>query len=120
MVIYTGHSSSKHTDARVSKDSATVEGKTTIINRIENHFKGIIVRDFVATMKKLNSDKDSVKLIFSNYFKHVSDLDQPGVNGLLASSIKCKFFGGPPKRQTVYQGSLLTMLVDRVLYCKFN
>ncbi len=81
------------------------------------------MQDFVATMQKLDAHKDSIKLIFSDrhdHYKRVLDLNRPGVNKLLASSIKCVFFGGPPKRQTVYKGSLLTMLVDRVLFCKFN
>lgn len=42
---------------------------------------------------------------------------QAGSNTILASEVSpITFYGGPPGNKSLYRGSLLTMLLDRVLY----
>jgi len=40
----------------------------------------------------------------------------PFVAGNLASNVHLWFWGGPPKKEEWYEGSLLTMLLDRLWY----
>ena len=42
---------------------------------------------------------------------------RPSLGGCLAAYVKIQFWGGPPEEADWHQGTLLTMLIDKLFYC---
>jgi hypothetical protein len=91
----------------------------SIMYRIMHELQYMSVKQFVASMSEYGSLHDSV--IVEGVWNgdrvrgRVWELAETNIAILCASSVKCRFFGGPPGNRTYYTGSLLTMLMDRVM-----
>lgn len=57
------------------------------------------------------------QVVFAGEKIHVFDLgEHPELCGLPADSIKLTFCGGPPGAYNTYNGSLLSLLIDRIMW----
>jgi hypothetical protein len=73
-------------------------------------------------MKALNAHKD---LIHIPSYKGSSpfavwELHSTSFGLAKAKSVPCRFYGGPPMKYTTFTGTLLTMLIDRILTAHYN
>lgn len=68
-------------------------------------------------MRELNSHNDtlSIPAFKGNGTCAVWELGHTSFGLAKARSIPCRFYGGPPRGQAKYTGTLLTMFIDRVL-----
>jgi hypothetical protein len=89
-----------------------------LCGRIFTEFQFMRVSQFVESMREYGCEKDSLYVdgIWGNRDRgQVWELIGTDVAGCLAKSISVKFYGGPPGYKKIYRGSLLTLLIDRVM-----
>ncbi len=86
------------------------------------------VIEFVAAMRKLKAFGDTISIpSFSDGGWHgVWELGKVSFGLAKARTIPCRFYGGPPDQHGIYTGTLITVLIDRILTatygdgCDFN
>lgn len=91
-----------------------------LYNRILHEFSNITVRGVVEFLWEYDSLNDTV--IIPNLWPNrdrgkVWELQCIPIESRPAKEIRCTFFGGPPGARCKYNGSILTMLLDRVMAC---
>ena len=87
-------------------------------HRILRDLRNITVTQFVQIMREFHSHSDSLRVegIWSGRSRGVVwELAQTNVTMLPARTIRISFYGGPPGSKMYYSGTLLTMLIDRVM-----
>lgn len=114
-------------DSGLAPSNMVVKGKdwfnksvaVAIMYKILHELSMMTVREFVQFMHEYHSSNDTVLVdgIWSGDRIHgrVWELAETNAAPSLAKNIKIKFYGGPPDNRTYYTGSLLTMLMDRVM-----
>ena len=91
-----------------------------LLFRIEHDLLQMSVKEFVRFMQIYTSHNDWVYVqgIWSGRERgQVWELAGTNISVVPASTIHCKFYGGPAGARTYYKGTLLTMLCDRVMNC---
>ncbi len=86
--------------------------------RILHDLLNMSVSDFVQAMREFNSHNDfvTVRGIWTNRERGVVwELSGTNIAMMPARAIQCKFYGGPPGNRQYYEGTLLTMFMDRVM-----
>jgi len=75
------------------------------------------VGEFLFLMRKLDCLRDHiiVKGIKKRDRIDICELDTSAMRLIPIKNIPCKFYGGPPKGRGTYSGSLLSLLIDRIL-----
>jgi hypothetical protein len=91
-----------------------------LYNRILYKFSNLTVRGVVEFLWEYDSLSDTV--IIPNLWTNrdrgkVWELQNTHVENQPARDIRCTFFGGPPGARDKYNGSILTILLDRVMAC---
>ncbi len=90
-----------------------------IMYRILHELKYLSVKQFVQAMREYGSLNDSVIVegvwAGDRVRGRVWELAETNISILCAASVRCRFYGGPIGNRTYYNGSLLTMLLDRVM-----
>lgn len=75
------------------------------------------VRHFLVLMNEMNRMHDHI--IMQGLKKrdriYIWELKDTALKDIKINTIPCRFYGGPPQHKTVYQGTLLTVLIDRIL-----
>jgi len=89
-----------------------------LMYRIMHDLSNMTVREFVQTMREYSSHSDTVIApgMWTNRDRGVVwELASTAASMLPADTIKIQFYGGPPGGKALYRGTLLTMLMDRVM-----
>jgi hypothetical protein len=94
-----------------------------LMYRILHDLSKMSVRAFVQAMKEYDSHNDSLVVtgLWAGRDRGVVwELEHTNAAMLPADSIHCHFYGGPPGSKALYKGTLLTMLMDRVMICAIS
>jgi hypothetical protein len=83
---------------------------------MEEAFAESTVEDLVYNMKEIGCGHNSARIeILGLQWYTMTELLHKPVRRAPARHIVIRFYGGPPGAQGVYDGTLLTMLMDRLL-----
>ncbi len=93
-----------------------------MINLLSASLRDITVNQFVQHMRTIKSANDtlSIPAFVGNGVRIVWELDGSTIGLAKARNIPCKFYGGPPHGRDTYEGTLLVMLIDRILDISFE
>jgi len=89
----------------------------TLLTSLLDSLSDITVIQFVQKMVKLNAHNDALNIptVKNGETCKVWELNYEIFGTTCAKQIPCLFYGGPPTKHTIYTGTLLTMLIDRIL-----
>jgi hypothetical protein len=86
------------------------------INQMYRTFGGLTVAEVAERLDDIGCQHNTcgVEVLGGRWYEIEALLSQP-VHRSLARYIHVKFFGGPPRHEAVYKGTLITMLIDRLM-----
>lgn len=91
------------------------------ISRMYEAFEDSTVAEIVSALCKLDCGKNCAKVsIMGDSWREVMSLAHLPLHRTKAKYIKVEFWGGPPGKQTIFSGSLVTMLMDRLMQDSLN
>ena len=90
-----------------------------IMYRILHEMKYMSVKQFVQSMREYGCQNDNVTVegVWNGgrVRGRVWELAETNIAILCATSVPCTFYGGPPGNRQMYKGTLMTLLLDRVM-----